>query len=48
MEAKFRLLLIRFAHLSEKLKLLSEEIDELYELIGDEDFVRLFTTKRGE
>lgn len=38
MQEKVIKLLISIAHISEKMKSLSEELDEVYAIIGDKDF----------
>lgn len=45
MKDKILKILIRLAHLSEKLNALAEEIDELYEVLGDQAFIDMIKSE---
>ena len=40
--------MIRIAHISEKMKYLSEDFDNLYELLSDEDLLKLIDTNNNK
>ncbi len=48
MEYKIIKIMISLAHISEKLKSLGDELDMLYELLGDKDFLKLLGAQDNE
>jgi hypothetical protein len=48
MKDKILKILVRLAHLSEKLNALSEEVDRLYEVLGDQAFIDMIKSEESK
>lgn len=48
MKDKILKILVRLAHLSEKLKSLTEEVDTLYEILGDQAFIDMIKSEESK
>lgn len=46
MKDKILAILVRLAHLSEKLNVLADEVDNLYEVLGDQSLIEMIKSEQ--